>query len=196
MNKSDLVIILGSSSPRRIELIKKLGYKYKIIKPEIDERIIDETNNKEEYSIKEAILKAKAILSNYDLKENELLLTLDTSIIFNNKIYNKPLSLNKNIKMLEDFSNNTHQVISGYYLKYKDKEIINKTTTLVTFNNLTKEDILSYINQEKTLDKAGGYAIQDNQKYHLVKSIEGSFYNVIGFPIEDINKIINELIKE
>ncbi len=203
MNKNDVLIILGSSSPRRKELIKKLNIPYRIIIPHIDERLLDDyffinkdNLNIKEYPLKEAILKANSILSNYKLKDNEILLTLDTAIIFNNKIYNKPKDKEEAINTLKEFSSSFHECISGYQLIYQNKIIKRSVITKVYFNKLSTSLINKYINEINVYDKAGSYAIQDDKKYHLINKIEGSYYNVIGFPLEDIKKDINSIINE
>ena len=90
--------------------------------------------------------------------------------------------------MLKMLSGQTHQVISGYTIIYKDKVIKKTVVTKVTFNELNDELIKNYIQNEKVLDKAGSYGIQDDSDYHLIKEINGSYYNVMGFPLEEIEK--------
>lgn len=203
MNKDEVIIILGSSSPRRKDLIKKLNIPYRIMIPHIDERLLDDyffinKNNIDikEYPLKEAILKANSLLSNYNLKDNEILLTLDTAIIFNNKIYNKPKNKKDAFNTLKEFSSSFHECISAYQLIYKNKIIKRSVITKVYFNKLSTSLINRYLNEINVFDKAGSYAIQDDKKYHLINKIEGSYYNVIGFPLEDIKKDINLLINE
>ena len=203
MNKDEVIIILGSSSPRRKDLIKKLNIPYRIMIPHIDERLLDDyffinKNNIDikEYPLKEAILKANSLLSNYNLKDNEILLTLDTAIIFNNKIYNKPKNKKDAFNTLKEFSSSFHECISAYQLIYKNKIIKRSVITKVYFNKLSTSLINKYLNEINVFDKAGSYAIQDDKKYHLINKIEGNYYNVIGFPLEDIKKDINLLINE
>ena len=203
MNKDEVIIILGSSSPRRKKLIKKLNIPYRIMIPHIDERLLDDyffinKNNIDikEYPLKEAILKANSLLSNYNLKDNEILLTLDTAIIFNNKIYNKQKNKKDAFNTLNEFSSSFHECISAYQLIYKNKIIKRSVITKVYFNKLSTSLINKYLNEINVFDKAGSYAIQDDKKYHLINKIEGSYYNVIGFPLEDIKKDINLLINE
>ena len=171
--------------------------------PHIDERLLDDyffinKNNIDikEYPLKEAILKANSLLSNYNLKDNEILLTLDTAIIFNNKIYNKPKNKKDAFNTLKEFSSSFHECISAYQLIYKNKIIKRSVITKVYFNKLSTSLINRYLNEINVFDKAGSYAIQDDKKYHLINKIEGSYYNVIGFPLEDIKKDINLLINE
>ena len=190
------MIILGSSSPRRIELINKLGLNYKIIKPTFDERSIK--NIKEDYSSFLAFKKLESILinnsSDFDIN-NDLVLCMDTSISKDNKIFNKPTSFNEAYSFLKEFSNSTHEVITGFAIYYHNKIIIDNDITYVYFNDLSDELINNYINDKEinVYDKAGSYAIQYDYKYHLINKIKGSLDNVIGFPSEKIINILKEL---
>ena len=190
------MIILGSSSPRRIELINKLGLNYKIIKPTFDERSIK--NIKEDYSSFLAFKKLESILlnnsSDFDIN-NDLVLCMDTSISKDNKIFNKPTSFNEAYSFLKEFSNSLHEVITGFAIYYKNKIIIDKDITYVYFNDLSDELIKDYINDKEinVYDKAGSYAIQFDYKYHLISKIKGSLDNVIGFPSEKLINILREL---
>ena len=190
------MIILGSSSPRRIELINKLGLNYKIIKPTFDERSIK--NIKEDYSSFLAFKKLESILlnnsSDFDIN-NDLVLCMDTSISKDNKIFNKPTSFNEAYSFLKEFSNSLHEVITGFAIYYQNRIIIDKDITYVYFNDLSDELIKDYINDKEinVYDKAGSYAIQFDYKYHLINKIKGSLDNVIGFPSEKLINILKEL---
>ena len=190
------MIILGTSSPRRIELIDKLELDYKIIKPTFDERSIK--NIKEDYSSFLAFKKLESILLNhsndFDINK-DLILCMDTSISKNNKIFNKPNSFKEAYSFLKEFSNSTHEVITGFAIFYKNKIIIDKDITYVYFNDLSDELIKDYINDKEinVYDKAGSYAIQFDNKYHLINKIKGSLNNVIGFPSEKLINTLKEL---
>lgn len=190
------MIILGSSSPRRIELINKLGLNYKIIKPTFDERSIK--NIKEDYSSFLAFKKLESILlnnsSDFDIN-NDLVLCMDTSISKENRIFNKPTSFNEAYSFLKEFSNSLHEVITGFAIYYQNRIIIDKDITYVYFNDLSDELIKDYINDKEinVYDKAGSYAIQFDYKYHLINKIKGSLDNVIGFPSEKLISILKEL---
>lgn len=190
------MIILGSSSPRRIELINKLGLDYKIIKPTFDERSIK--NIKEDYSSFLAFKKLESILlsntSSFDI-DNDLVLCMDTSISKDGKIFNKPTSFDEAYSFLNEFSNSYHEVITGFAIYYKNRIIIDKDITYVYFNDLSDGLIKDYINDKEinVYDKAGSYAIQFDYKYHLINKIKGSLDNVIGFPSEKLINILKEL---
>ncbi len=190
------MIILGSSSPRRIELINKMGYKYKIIKPTFDERSIK--NIKEDYSSFLAFKKLENILLSNSKEidfNNDLIICMDTSISKNNKIFNKPTSFDEAYSFLSLFNNSTHEVVTGFAIYYHNKIIIDKDTTIVYFNKLNDKLIKEYIEDKEVnvYDKAGGYAIQFDDKYHLINKIKGSLNNVIGFPLEKLITIFENL---
>ena len=204
MNK--LQLILGSSSPRRKEIIKSNLNKFKeilnvdditlsIISPNLDERELDKTILKDLINIEDYPL----ILSKYKMDNildilknknvnlaNTLIITSDTSIIFNNKIYGKPKDKKENITFLKEFSSSTQKVISGFSIYYNNSIYSSKSISLVTFNKLEDSKINEYIEKIPTLDKAGGYSYQDDYKFHLINNIKGSTFNIIGLPLEDI----------
>ena len=204
MNK--LQLILGSSSPRRKEIIKSNLNKFKeilnvdditlsIISPTLDERELDKTILKDLINIEDYPL----ILSKYKMDNilgilknnnvnlaNTLIITSDTSIIYNNKIYGKPKDKKENITFLKEFSSSTQKVISGFSIYYNNSIYSSKSISLVTFNKLEDSKINEYIEKIPTLDKAGGYSYQDDDKFHLINNIKGSTFNIIGLPLEDI----------
>ena len=183
LNKMD--IILCSTSPRRIELLKKLIPDFKIIKPLYEEHDL-ELDNPFDFPLIQSENKANSIkkLAN----PQDLIISCDTVVYLENSILGKPHDLDHAFNMLKMLSGQTHQVISGYTIIYKDKVIKKTVVTKVTFNELNDELIKNYIQNEKVLDKAGSYGIQDDSDYHLIKEINGSYYNVMGFPLEEIEK--------
>ena len=177
------MLILGSSSPRRADLLKILTSNFRILKPDFDESLIKASPN--EYPLLEA--KNKYLSIKNSVKPQDFIICCDTVVVLDNNIFGKPKDKNEAFLMLKKLSNNTHEVISGYVLGTSEKILSQKTvTTKVTFNKLTDEQIKKYIKEEYVLDKAGSYAIQDDEKYHLINKIEGSYYNVVGFPLEEI----------
>jgi len=176
------MIILGSSSPRRIELLKRITNDFKIIKPTFNESLISISET--HYALKEALGKAESI-KKY-ISYEDILICCDTVVILNNKIFGKPKDDKDAFEILHSLSENTHEVVTAYVIIYKDKIIKKEVTSEVTFNRLSDEKILSYILNENVKDKAGAYAIQDDDKFNLIKSIKGSKDNIIGFPVEEI----------
>ncbi len=177
--------ILCSSSPRRIELLKTIIKKFEVIKP-----TFDESKTPLSLGIDYPLVQAKNKLNSIKkfAKPDSFLISCDTIVYLNNEIIGKPKDIKDAFNILKKLSNSTHQVISGYCL-YKTKFLIEKiVTSTVTFNDLSDRQILDYINNNEVLDKAGAYAIQDNDKSNFIKTIEGSINNVIGFPLEEITK--------
>jgi septum formation protein len=176
-------IILGSASPRRKELLTDLGLIFSI-----------QTTNKEETfsrllkqeEIAEFLAKQKSEFLSEDLQQNDLLITADTIVSFKNELLNKPKNKEEAFRTLNILSENTHKVITGVCLKSKNKEIVFSATTLVTFNSLSEEEIHHYINKYNPYDKAGAYGIQDWIGKIGINNINGSYTNVVGFPISEL----------
>ena len=172
-------IILGSSSPRRKELLSSLNIKFVISKSHQKEYY--PTKLKEE-EIAEFIAKSKAAFICKKLSNNYLLITADTIVLKNNNILHKPKDKNQAFKLLTNISGKTHQVITGVCIKSKQKEVTFSSKTEVTFNKLSKNEITYYIDNFKPFDKAGSYGIQEWIGYIGVKKINGSYNNVVGLP--------------
>lgn len=174
------MIILASASPRRKELIKMLTNDFVVIPSDVDESII----HTEPHALPAELSKIKAysIFSKYP---NDTVIACDTIVILDGKIMGKPHSKEEAKQMLQALSNRKHVVISGYTYINKEREITRTVRTYVYFNKLSEETIDAYIKSGSPMDKAGAYGIQD-EEFNLVNHIEGSFYNVVGFPVEDI----------
>ncbi len=172
-------IILGSSSPRRKELLSSLNIKFVIRKSHQKEYYPTKLKEKE---IAEFIAKSKAAIICKKLSNNYLLITADTIVLKNDNILHKPKDKNQAFKLLTNISGKTHKVITGVCIKSKQKEVTFSSKTEVTFNKLSKNEILYYIDNFKPFDKAGSYAIQEWIGYIGVKKINGSYNNVVGLP--------------
>lgn len=176
-------IILGSASPRRKELLSDIGLKFSI-----------QTTNKEEcyptnlkdHKIAEFLAKQKSEFLSDNLQQNDLLITADTIVSFKNKLLNKPKNKEEAFETLSKLSKNTHKVITGVCLKSKNKEIIFSVTTMVTFKELSKDEIYHYIDKYNPHDKAGAYGIQDWIGKIGINNINGSYTNVVGLPISEL----------
>ena len=182
------MIILGSSSPRRQQLLKEVISDFKIVIPTFDETLISKTVK--DYALQESKNKALSIknLVNHD----DFVITCDTIVKLNDEILGKPANEKEAFDGLKKLSGNVHQVISGVTIIYKDEIISEEIVTEVFFNELSDEQINYYIQNENVLDKAGGYAIQDDEKFHLVNKIKGSYTNVVGFPMEYITSMLRK----
>lgn len=182
-------ILLASSSPRRQELIKELGIKFTIIDPPYYEEKIPEKLSRQK--IAEHIAGNKAELFT-GLKNNDLIITADTIVWIDNKVLGKPSDYKDAFEMLRSLSGKDHYVITGVCLKSVKKIHIFHSETLVRFSEISDDEINYYIENFKPYDKAGAYGIQEWIGEIAVERIEGSFYNVMGLPIQ---KLYQELKK-
>ena len=119
-----------------------------------------------------------------DLHDNDLLITADTTVVVDGKILGKPKDYSDAFQMLKLLSGKTHCVITGVCLRSVEKTVSFSVKTEVTFSNLDDEEIRFYIENYKPYDKAGAYGIQEWIGKVAVESINGSFYNVVGLPVQ------------
>ena len=182
------MIILGSSSPRRKQLLKEIVPEFKIVIPTFDENLI--SKNVTDYALQES--KNKALSIKNLVNPNDFVITCDTIVKLNDEILGKPANEKEAFEGLKKLSGNVHKVISGVTIIYKDEVISKEIVTEVYFNKLSDEQINHYIQNENVLDKSGGYAIQDDEQFHLVNKIKGSYTNVVGFPLEYITSMLRK----
>ena len=181
-NLKDYNIILASESPRRKELLAGLGINFEIkVLKGIDESYPDNIPTKE---VAEYISKEKAAAYKDVLNEKDMIITADTVVINGDEILGKPHEKQQAIEMLENLSDKTHSVVTGVTILTKEKSISFSTETKVDFAKLSEEEINYYIDNYKPFDKAGAYGIQEWIGYVAVKSISGSYFNVMGLPIQ------------
>ena len=172
-------IILGSASPRRKELLSNIGLKFSTQTTDKEE---DYPTNLKEHEIAEFLAKQKAKFLSEKLSKTDLLITADTIVSFKGELLNKPKNKEQAFSTLSKLSANTHKVITGVCIKNHQREISFSAITLVTFKQLTKKEISFYINNFNPFDKAGAYGIQDWIGKIGIKSIKGSYSNVVGLP--------------
>lgn len=182
-------LILASNSPRRKELLKKMGYSFTVTPSIFDESKVGE-KGKDTAKIL-ALHKAEEVFSRIDNKENIVVLGADTIVYFNDKILGKPKDRQDAFNMLKELSGKTHQVITGYAIITKDKIYNDSVVSEVIFNEFSNGFINEYLDKAKPFDKAGSYGIQDG--FNLVKNLNGSFDNVVGLPSEKIGAILQEI---
>ena len=179
------MVILASASPRRQKLMKEeIASSFTVIVPHIDESLSFK-NKKDVIDIVQDIALRKCLEVAKD-HPHDLVISADTVVVIDNQIIGKPKDEQDAFRMLKMLSNKEHYVFTGYALKKDDTLIINNVKTTVAFNELSDELILKYIATGSPLDKAGAYGYQDNVNYPLVKKINGSSTNVIGFPVDEI----------
>lgn len=185
-------LILASASPRRRTLIKELGLPFTLApNHDIDENFPQDMQV-EEVPIYLAVKKAESFLPG--LKDRDILITADTVVILNGKIIGKPSTSDEAIEMLSLLSGNTHTVITGVCLSAREKKHVFSARSEVTFRKLTREEIAYYVIHYKPFDKAGAYGIQEWIGYVAIEEIRGSFYNVMGLPVQKLYIELNQFI--
>jgi len=182
-------LILASNSPRRQDLLRQLGVPF-VVNVRPVEEIFPEKLLGHQISDYLSILKANVF--NCDLKPKDLLITGDTIVWHHNSALGKPSSLKNAAEMLQSLSASTHEVITSVCITSKKKQKIFNDSTKVTFREIKNDEIEFYINNFEVLDKAGAYGIQDWIGQVCVKKIEGSFFNVMGFPLHLVYKNLIE----
>ena len=182
------MIVLASTSPRRKEILSRYFTDFICESPSINEEDFICTDIGE-YSMLLAKMKAYSVFKNHP---DDLIISCDTIVVHRNMIFEKPKNEDQAARMLKMLSNDKHFVLSSYTILYKNIEINRTVKTYVYFNELSWNQIHSWLNKNTYLDKAGAYAIQDDE-FNFVKKIEGSYNNVVGFPIEDILKNLAKL---
>jgi septum formation protein len=185
----DYSYILASKSPRRQQLLKSLGIDFQVKIKEVEEDY-PENLTKEEIPVFLSELKAKPLFG--ELTKNDLLITADTIVWFSGEVMGKPADYAEAKKMLEKLSGNEHQVISGVSLTSVKKQKSFCAVSNVRFKNLSKKEIDFYISTFKPYDKAGAYGIQEWIGAIGITHIEGSFYNVMGLPVQKLYEEIQK----
>ena len=180
-------IILASSSPRRKELLKRMGYDFTVDVSEVDETcaLIPKEAVKELAS-----RKARAVASRHD---KGLIIASDTLVSLDDTALGKPIDKNDAYKMLRALSGRTHAVYSGVCMidAATGREISEVAGSFVTFRDVSDEEINKYIATGEPMDKAGAYAIQGGAGA-FVEKLEGSFENVMGFPVDLVKKMLSQ----
>ena len=188
MNPIQRPLVLASSSPRRQYLMREAGFTFTVDKPDVDETFPDSlpvTQVARYLAVKKA--------EHYRLTiKNQIIVTADTVVILNNKILNKPDNRPEAIEMLSSLSNNLHLVMTGVCIISKEKENSFDDTTEVTFKNLSREEIEFYVDNYKPYDKAGAYGAQDWIGLVAIEKISGSYFNVMGLPVNKVYQCLME----
>ena len=182
-NLQQYEIILASQSPRRQQLLSDLGLKFKVQSMDVPEEFPPELGMTE-VPVYLAELKATAFLP--QLKSNQLVITADTIVWLDGQVMNKPTGYADGFRMLRDLSGKKHQVITGVCLLSTEKKISFFASTDVWFKSLSDEEIHFYLENFRPYDKAGAYGIQEWIGYIGIHRIEGSFFNVMGLPVQSL----------
>jgi len=185
-------IILASRSPRRQQLLNELGLKFEVAVRDWAEKYPGNLKG-EKIALYVATEKAKTFQS--EVKDNEIVITADTIVWCNNKVLDKPAGKYDAEKILHEISGNTHEVITGVCLLSSDKITSFYSSTKVTFTKLTDEEIEYYIDNFSPYDKAGAYGIQEWIGIAACSFIEGSYFNVMGLPVQQVYQELKKFVK-
>ena len=185
-------LILASASPRRRELLAAC---------DLDFTLAEKFECEECYPADLATEKVAEYLSQlksnaypHALGEKDILLTADTVVILGDKILGKPHSEEEAVEMISSLSGATHKVVTGVTLRTAKQTISFSAESLVSFRTLETEEVRYYVEKYRPLDKAGAYGIQEWIGYIGIEGIEGSFYNVMGLPVQRLYSALKELI--
>ncbi|MFY0598688.1 MAG: septum formation protein Maf [Cyclobacteriaceae bacterium] len=181
-------LILASNSPRRKELMLQAGYEFQVVTYDFEE-VLPENILAQEAAAYLAEEKNKFYRSKL---ENQTIITSDTTVIYNDEVYNKPTDKADASRMLQTLSGKTHEVISGVCISNLQKNISFSVTTKVVFSEMINEEIDYYIEKFKPFDKAGAYGIQEWIGLTKIESIEGSYFNVVGLPIQEVYEVLRK----
>jgi len=182
-------IILASASPRRVELLEKIGLKFEVEPSNYEEDMHSELEP-HEFARKISLEKAEAVASKH---KNAIVIAADTIIVFGSKILGKPHTENEARKMLETINGKSHSVITGFSIidTGKNKTLSKSVETKIHVRKLTLAEIDAYVRSKEPLDKAGAYAIQGLGAV-IVEKIEGDYFNVVGLPLSALTEALKE----
>ena len=184
-------IFLASNSPRRKELLSGLGIPFEVrVNGDIDESYPSDLRPE---AIPLHISRKKAAAYLQTMSADELIITADTVVVASGEILGKPVDASDAHRMLRLLSGTTHQVITGVCLTTTDHQVAFSVTTDVTFKDLSDEEIHYYIDHYRPYDKAGAYGIQEWIGYIGVTGLHGSYFNVMGLPIQRIYEELRKM---
>jgi septum formation protein len=183
-------IYLCSNSPRRRELLTQLQVPFEVMTSKDVDEVYPSTLSAERIPEYLANLKADAYL--VDIDSDTLLITADTVVISDGAILGKPNDSDDAKSMLRNLSGKTHKVITGVAIVTKEKRVSFSVATDVTFADITDEEIAYYVDNFRPMDKAGAYGIQEWIGCVAVESISGSFYNVMGLPVQRLYRELKQ----
>ena len=185
-------IILASKSPRRSFLLKEAGFEFEIRTRDTDESYPSDLPTDE---VAAYIAKKKADAVKDFLVDDEIIITADTIVIMDDKIYGKPKNYEDAVRILQEISGKMHRVITGVCILTKDKEQVFSDLTEVFISEMTDQEIRHYLDTCQPFDKAGAYGIQEWLGYVKVGRINGSYANVMGLPVHRVYELLkNEFI--
>jgi septum formation protein len=188
---NDYDIILASRSPRRQQLLQELGLKFKVVAREYSEAYPEGLGGEE---IARYVAHEKAASFKNEISYNEIVIAADTIVWCNNRVLGKPVNRNDAARILKEISGNTHEVITGVSILSQSKQCTFSDSTKVTFDSLSDEEIYYYIERYRPYDKAGAYGIQEWIGIIACSHIDGSYFNVVGLPVQKLYKELQSFI--
>ena len=183
-------LILASASPRRQQLMKDAGFTFEVRLKNVEEKYPQELHLE---NVPEYLSKVKASAFREELKADEVLITADTVVCIHDRILGKPADRKAAISLLQELSGTRHLVVTGVSVTTRTEQLSFSSRTDVFFKHLSNEEIEFYVDTYKPFDKAGAYGIQEWIGYIGIERIEGSFYNVMGLPIQRLYETLRKL---
>jgi septum formation protein len=188
---NEFKLILASRSPRRQQLLTELGLKFDVVIKDYAETYPEDLNGE---AIAMHVAHEKAASFKNALSDNEIVIAADTIVWCNGKVLGKPLDYKDAFRILKEISGNTHEVITGVSLLSQSRELTFSESTKVTFELLSEEEIDYYIKTYEPYDKAGAYGIQEWIGIAGCSHIDGSYFNVVGLPVQRLYKELQKFI--
>lgn len=190
MVAKDYKIVLASNSPRRRELLAGIDIDFTVcVIPDIDESYPSELPK---LDIAEFISRKKAAVYRQQMAADELIITADTVVVLGSKVMGKPADKDDACQMLRELSGRTHQVVTGVTLTTTARQQSFSVVTDVTFKQLSDEEIAYYVEHYEPFDKAGAYGIQEWIGHIGVTALNGSYFNVVGLPVQRIYEALRQ----
>lgn len=184
-------IILASKSPRRKQLLEQMGFKVRVESIDVEETFPE---NIEIDYVAEYLAIKKSESYTKSIEDNTILVTSDTIVVVENTILGKPQNYEQAKEYLTLLSSKTHKVITGCCLRTKEKNKHFSQKSIVKFKALTEDEINYYIENFKPYDKAGAYGIQEWIGTIGIESVEGDYYNIVGFPCSKFFESVQEIL--
>jgi septum formation protein len=189
---SDYHIILASASPRRISLLKELNLSFDCCPLDVEELF---PAHLKEHDVARFLARLKADAFPVEkLDDKTILITADTIVCLNDEIIGKPEDREHAIEMLRNLSGQMHKVITGVCIRNNENEVVFSNETDVYFCTLNDDEIIYYVDQFKPYDKAGAYGIQEWIGFIGIEKIVGSYFNVMGLPVQQLYRELGAFI--
>lgn len=187
-------IYLASKSPRRRELLAGMGVDFEILSTDVEESYDSSLTPAE---VVQYLSKLKlSTLNMADYPANTIFIACDTIVVIDGQVIGKPHDNAEAVAMVRALSGRTHTVYSGLTVATPQRALVDYRATEVTFEKLSEEEIEYYVSTYKPLDKAGAYGVQEWIGCVGIKTIEGSFYNVMGLPTRLLWEMLKQVVKE